>query len=71
MCICPIFACRVTQTKNKDYNVGDLVCGHFGWQSATVCSGNVSSSPIPVVRKLDPSYPHPASTALGILGMLG
>ena len=63
---------RVTQSKHKDYNVGDLVCADFGWQSATVSTGKVQSLVLPaVVYKVDPSYPHPASTALGILGMPG
>ena len=62
---------RVTQSKHKDYNVGDLVCADFGWQSITVSTGKVQSFILPVVYKLDPSYPHPASTALGILGMPG
>lgn len=58
---------RVIETKNKDYAVGDLLLGNFGWVSRTVCKAEDLSAS----RKLDPTLPVSPSTALGILGMPG
>ena len=65
---------RVLESKNKDFAVGDLVVGNFGWRTHTISDGT-GKGPIPidmgVPQKIDPSIPLRASTALGILGMPG
>ena len=53
-----------------NYNVGDLVFGHFGWQSHSICDGNPAEHRHGLY-KIDPAIPLPDSTALGILGMPG
>ena len=55
---------RVTESKNKDFAVGDMVVGFFGWRTHTISDGKNA-------HKLDPSIPLRTSTALGILGMPG
>ena len=57
----------VIESKNKDYVVGDLVVGNFGWVTRSVCDGSTDQR----LRKLDPASPASPSTALGILGMPG
>ena len=52
------------QSKSKDYSVGDVVLGEFGWSSHSISDGSK-------VFKLDSSSPIPHSTALGVLGMPG
>ena len=57
---------RVTESKNKDFAVGDMVVGFFGWRTHTISDGKKDP-----VWKIDPSIQLRASTALGILGMPG
>ncbi len=64
-----LFCCRVTESKHKDYAVGDLVVGDFGWRTHSISDG--SPSPMFPVRKIDPSISLSTSTSLGILGMPG
>lgn len=52
------------QSKNKDFSVGDVVIGEFGWTSHSISDGKS-------VFKLDAESPVSHSTALGILGMPG
>ncbi len=57
---------EVVDSKNKDFQVGDIVQGKCGWQQYVVCDG----SPYHMMYKVNQrglSY----STALGILGMTG
>ena len=56
---------RVTESKNKDYTVGDLIVASFGWRTHTISDGTGG------VRKIDPSIPLSPSTGVGILGMPG
>lgn len=58
---------RVTASKNKDYNVGDLVINSGGW-----CSHVIADSSTERIGKLDASIPpEKSSLALGVLGMPG
>jgi NADPH-dependent curcumin reductase CurA len=58
-------SCRVTESKNKDYSVGDYVVGGFGWVDRAI-------GPTPNCVKLDTSVPADKhSTGLGVLGMPG
>ncbi|XP_019855478.1 PREDICTED: prostaglandin reductase 1-like isoform X2 [Amphimedon queenslandica] len=59
---------KVTQSKDKNFAVGDVVLGPFGWTSHSICDGPAS---LMKIIKLDPTIPLPQSTALGILGMPG
>ena len=59
-----LFLYRVIQSKNKDFSVGDVVIGEFGWTSHSISDGKS-------VFKLDAESPVSHSTALGILGMPG
>ena len=59
---------RVTESKHKDFAVGDLVVGRLGWKTHSVSSGVERNAP---VRKIDPSLSLSPSTTLGILGMPG
>ena len=43
----------VIESKNKDYVVGDLVVGNFGWVTRSVCDGSTDQR----LRKLDPASP--------------
>src|ERR1700682_3449106 len=54
---------KVIASNNRQFQVGDLVEGMFGWQEYAVSNGKG-------VRKLDPKL-APISTALGVLGMPG
>ena len=62
---------RVTESKNKDYTVGDLLVAFFGWRSHTISDGIRPSSVGFGFYKVDPSIPLSPSTSLGILGMTG
>ena len=66
-----IIPLRVIESKNKEYAIGDLVVGDYGWRTHTITDGK----PLPGftfgVRKIDPTIPVSPSTALGILGMTG
>ncbi|PKF63780.1 NADP-dependent oxidoreductase [Psychromonas sp. psych-6C06] len=55
--------CRVEQTNNADFNVGDWVVAFGGWQDYCISDG-VN------LLKLDPNMGNP-SYALGVLGMPG
>ena len=59
------------ESKNKDFTVGDLVVGNFGWRTHTINDGKTKEGLDFGVQKIDPSSPLRASTALGILGMPG
>ena len=60
---------RVIQSKNKDYSVGDLVVGMFGWCTHTIVAADNKDQH---ALKLDPTlYKDRESTALGVLGMPG
>jgi NADPH-dependent curcumin reductase len=54
---------EVVASNNDRFKPGDVVLGHFGWQSHAVSNGKG-------LRKLDPAL-VPVSTALGVLGMPG
>ncbi len=57
---------EVIESKNRDFQIGDIVQGKCGWQQYVVCDG----SPYHMMYKVNQrglSY----STALGILGMTG
>ena len=54
---------EVVASNNKDYQAGDIVLAHTGWQTHALSSGAG-------LRKLDPKL-APISTALGVLGMPG
>ena len=81
MCVCMcVYVCmyvlpppnRVTESKNKDYAVGDLIVATFGWQTHTISGGkSVQGVDVTGFQKIDPSIPLSPSTALGILGMTG
>ena len=64
-------AFRVIDSKNKDFGVGDLVTGTFGWCTHAISDGKIKLDEMMYVRKIDPSILLRASTALGILGMPG
>ena len=61
---------RVTESKNKDFAVGDMVVARFGWRTHTISDGTNKGMSFPPL-KIDPSIQLRASTALGILGMPG
>lgn len=54
---------EVVESRNPDFQVGQIVTGYWGWQELAVSSGNG-------LRQLDPKL-APVSTALGVLGMTG
>jgi len=56
---------RITASKNKDFTVGTLVSGMFGWRTYTVVSEMSKLIPLPELGGLSPSL------ALGIMGMPG
>ncbi len=56
-------AAEVVESKHADFQVGDIVNAHIGWQEYGVASGDA-------LRKIDPSL-APISTGVGILGMPG
>src|SRR3546814_17740663 len=54
---------KVLRSHHPDFNPGDIVLSHSGWQSHALAGGDT-------LRKLDPSQ-APVTTALGVLGMPG
>jgi hypothetical protein len=54
---------KVLRSHHPDFNPGDIVLSHSGWQSHALAAGDT-------LRKLDPSQ-APVTTALGVLGMPG
>ena len=54
---------EVVVSRHPDFQAGDIVLGHSGWQEYALSTGGD-------LRRLDPSL-APVSTALGILGMPG
>ena len=61
---------RVIESKNKDYAVGDLVQGYFGWKTHSICNGSSEGHPLGLT-KVDPTREISPSTSVGILGMPG
>lgn len=61
--ICGGTVCRVEQSLNEKYQVGDLVLTYTGWQDYALSDGEG-------LQKLDANMDHP-SYALGLLGMPG
>lgn len=61
--ICGGTVCRVEQSLNEKYQVGDLVLAYTGWQDYALSDGEG-------LQKLDANMAHP-SYALGLLGMPG
>lgn len=55
--------CEVLESRHPDFNAGDVVLSHSGWQTHAVSHGRR-------VRRLDPAQ-APISTAVGVLGMPG
>ena len=59
--------CRVIESKNKDFAVGDFVVGGFGWRTHTIVSAGAQDT-----YKMDPPLPeNMRSLGLGALGMPG
>ena len=54
---------QVVDSKHTDFQAGDIVNAHIGWQEYGVSAGNG-------LRKIDPAI-APISTGIGILGMPG
>jgi NADPH:quinone reductase len=54
---------QVVQSRNPEFQVGDIFEGYWGWQEYAISNGER-------LRKLDPDL-APVSTALGVLGMPG
>ena len=54
---------QVVESKHSDFQVGDVVNAHIGWQEYGVSGGEE-------LRKIDPTI-APISTGVGILGMPG
>ncbi len=54
---------QVVESKHADFQVGDIVNAHIGWQEYGVAKGEE-------LRKVDPTL-APISTGIGILGMPG
>lgn len=61
--ICGGTVCRVEQSLNEKYQVGDLVLAYTGWQDYALSDGEG-------LQKLDANMDHP-SYALALLGMPG
>ncbi len=57
---------KVIESKNADFQVGDIVQGKCGWQEYVICDG----SPYYMLYKIK-QRKVPYSTALGVLGMTG
>ncbi len=55
---------QVVQSRHPDYQPGDIVLSHSGWQTYAV------ASPKQILRRLDATI-APISTALGVYGMPG
>ena len=59
------------ESKNKDFSVGDLVVGQYGWRTHTITDGkDIPGTPYET-HKLDPAVHTSPSTAIGVLGMPG
>lgn len=56
---------QVLQSNSPSYATGDIVAGHFGWQSHAVVRADSR-----IFRRVNPDL-GPISTALGVLGMPG
>ncbi len=54
---------QVVESKHTDFQAGDIVNAHIGWQEYGISGGDS-------LRKIDPSI-APISTGIGILGMPG
>ena len=54
---------QVVESKHTDFQVGDIVNAHIGWQEYGISGGDG-------LRKIDPSI-APISTGIGVLGMPG
>ncbi len=54
---------QVVESRHSDFQIGDIVNAHIGWQEYGVSGGDG-------LRKIDPSI-APISTGVGILGMPG
>ena len=75
------FTFRITESKNPDYKVGEVVVAMFGWRTHTIVGESVLTHTIvgesvvqsstPIIRRVDPSISLSTSTAVGILGMPG
>ena len=66
--------CRVIETKNADFAVGDLFVARYGWRSHTVSDGKDERdrrTKLDRLSRIDPKIPLSPSTALGVLGMPG
>ncbi|KAJ0176536.1 hypothetical protein K1T71_007715 [Dendrolimus kikuchii] len=64
---------KIIASRNEKYPVGKFVSGSFGWRTHTICDprkliGKAGFLPFMLLPDLNP---HPASVALGILGMTG
>jgi NADPH-dependent curcumin reductase len=57
---------RVIASRHRDYEIGDIVQGRFGWQQFARLSGEASALTFKVTQRV-----APISTALGPLGMTG
>jgi len=55
--------CEVMESRHSDYQPGDIVLSHSGWQTHALSDGRG-------LRRLEP-FAAPVSTALGVLGMPG
>jgi NADPH-dependent curcumin reductase len=55
--------CEVLESRHPEFNAGEVVLSHSGWQTHAVSHGRR-------VRRLDPAH-APISTAVGVLGMPG
>lgn len=66
--------CRIIESKNKDFPVGQYIVGKFDWRTYTISGGDTSeykgpaSAPPTILPDLGGL---PASLALGVLGMPG
>ena len=59
---------EIINSKNLNYNVGDIVAARIGWVTHAICDGTDLRGTD--LRKIDQSI-APISTALGVLGMPG
>jgi NADPH-dependent curcumin reductase CurA len=59
---------EVIESRAENFQPGDIVTGHLGWQLYSAASGDYASPTS--VRKVDPRI-APVTTALGVLGMPG
>ncbi|HEY1403365.1 MAG TPA: NADP-dependent oxidoreductase, partial [Pyrinomonadaceae bacterium] len=59
---------EVVESRTGNFQAGDIVAGHLGWQLYSVATGEGSGAAS--LTKIDPAL-APITTALGILGMPG